>query len=177
MPSTIVIARPSADEHSKQAGAYVARVTGTDAWLALVTQGDAVDRLLGALSDDRAIFRYAPGKWSVKDVVGHLCDAERIYGYRALRFARNDATPLPGFEEDLYAPAARCDARPMGELLDDWRAVRAATLALFRGFDGDALLRRGVANGHTVSVRALAWLAAGHTQHHLGVLRERYGLR
>ena len=177
MPSTIVIARPTAEELSKEGGSYVASVGGNDAWAVLASQGEGIDRLLGGLTEDRALHRYAPGKWSVKDVVGHLCDAERVYGYRALRFARNDPTPLPGFEEDLYVPVAHCDARPMGELLDDWRAVRAATLALFRGFDGDALVRRGVANGNVVSVRALAWLAAGHTQHHVGVLRERYGLR
>ena len=132
--------------------------------------------MLGTLSEARALHRYAPGKWSVKEVLGHLCDTERIYAYRALRFARNDATPLPGFEEDDYVPAGRFDARPLRDLLDEWQAVRSATLALYRGLDGDALLRRGVANGNLISVRAMAWLAAGHALHHLGVLRERYGV-
>lgn len=177
MPSTIVIARPSPDECSKVGGLYVASVPGSDTWPVLTAQALLLERLLDGVSEDRALYRYAPGKWSVKDVIGHLCDAERIYGYRAMRFARNDATPLPGFDENLYVPAARCDARPMGELLNDWRAVRAATLTLFLGFDGEALVRRGVANGHVVSVRALAWLCAGHTQHHVDVLHERYGLR
>lgn len=177
MPASIVIPRPLPGEHSESAGAYVASVPGADAWPALASQGAEVERTLGALSEARALHRYAPGKWSVKEVVGHLCDAERIYAYRALRFARADETPLPGFEEDDYVPAGRFDARPLGELLEDWRTVRASTLALYRGLDDQALLRRGVANGKLVSVRAIAWLAVGHTHHHLGVLRERYGVR
>lgn len=177
MPASLVIPRPSAGEHSVEVGRYLSEVPGDDAWPALSAQVAEVDRLFGPLSAERALHRYAPGKWSVKEVLGHLADAERIYAYRALRFAREDATPLPGFEENLYVPAGRFDARPLGELLEDWRTVRASTLALYRGFDDQALLRRGVANGKLVSVRAIAWLAVGHTHHHLGVLRERYGLR
>ncbi len=177
MPAPIVIPRPSASEHSVEVGRYLTEVPGEDASPALAAQGAEMDRLLGPLSEERALHRYAPGKWSVKEVLGHLTDAERIYAYRALRFARDDATPLPGFEENLYVPAGRFDARPLGELLDGWRTVRAGTLALFRGLDGDALVRRGVANGKLISVRTLAWLAVGHARHHLGVLRERYGVR
>lgn len=177
MPASPVIPRPSADEHSIGVGPYVASVPGDDAWPALSAQVAEMDRRFGRLPEERALHRYAPGKWSVKEVLGHLADAERIYAYRALRFAREDATPLPGFEEDLYVPAGRFDARPLRGLLDEWNAVRAATLALFRGLDGEALLRRGVANGKSVSVRTLAWLAVGHAQHHLDVLRERYGVR
>lgn len=177
MPASIVIARPSAGEFAESTGAYIARVPGDDVWPVLVAQVGEVDRLLGLLPEERALHRYAPGKWSVKEIVGHLSDAERIYAYRALRFGRDDATPLPGFEENLYVPAGRFNLRPMAELLDEWRTVRAATLSLYRGFDGQALLRRGVANGNPISVRALAWVAAGHTLHHLGVLRERYGVR
>lgn len=177
MPASIAIARPLPGEHSEGADAYIAPVPGADALAGLVSQGEDVERLLGALSEARALHRYAPGKWSVKEIVGHLCDCERIYAYRALRFARGDETPLPGFEENDYVPAGRFDARPLAELLEEWRTVRASTLALYRGLDGEALLRRGLANGNLVSVRALAWMAVGHTQHHLRVLRERYGLR
>ena len=177
MAVPIAIPRPSADEHSEGVGRYLAGVPGEDARRVLVSQTDEVDRLLGALPEARVLHRYAPGKWSVKEVLGHLSDCERIYGYRALCFARGDATPLPGFDENAYAPAGRFDVRPLGDLLDEWRAVRGSTLALYRGLDAEALLRRGVANGKPISVRALAWLAAGHTRHHLGVLRERYGLR
>jgi len=177
MLTSIVISRPSAGEFAEHTGVYVARVPGEDVRPVLTSQMGEVDRLLGTLAEDRALHRYAPGKWSVKEVVGHLADAERIYGYRALRFARDDSTPLPGFEENFYVPAGRFNLRPMRELLDEWCAVRSATLALYRGLDGEALLRRGVANGNVISVRALAWLAAGHTLHHLDVLRERYRVR
>lgn len=177
MPASLVIPRPSAGEHSVEVGRYLSEVPGDDAWPALSAQVAEVDRLFGPLSAERALHRYAPGKWSVKEVLGHLADAERIYAYRALRFAREDATPLPGFEENLYVPAGRFDARPLRELLDEWNAVRAATLALFRGLDEEALLRCGVANGKAVSVRTLAWLAVAHAGHHLRVLRERYGVR
>jgi hypothetical protein len=176
MSAPTEIARPSAGECSEGAGSYVARVVGSDAWPVLVAQVEEVHRRLGHLSEDRALHRYAPEKWSVKEVVGHLSDAERVYVYRALRFARSDSTPLPGFDENLYVPAGRFDIRPMAALLDEWRTVRMATLSLFRGLDAAALCGRGVANGSIISVRALAWLAAGHTQHHLGVLRERYGI-
>ena len=176
MPASIVIARPSADEYSAGVGGYLADVGGTDAWPVLVAQRAEVEQLFGALSEKRALHRYAPGKWSVKEVLGHLCDAERIYAYRALRFARNDPTTLPGFEENDYVPMGRFDVRPLRDLLDEWQAVRSATLALYRGLDGEALLRRGVANGNLISVRAMAWMAAGHTLHHLGVVRARYAI-
>ena len=177
MPASLVIPRPSAGEHSEEVGRYLSEVPGEDALPALVAQVAEVDRVLGPLSEERALHRYAPGKWSVKEVLGHLTDAERICAYRALRFAREDATPLPGFEENLYVPAGRFDARPVAELVDGWRVVRAATLALFRGLDEEALLRRGVANDRPTSVRTLAWLAVAHAAHHLRVLRERYGVR
>lgn len=170
------IPRPEAGEHSADRSLYINAVDGDDAWAALTSQMRAVERLFASMSEDRALFRYAPGKWSVKEVLGHLCDTERVYAYRALRFARNDATPLEGFDENRYVPAGRFDARPVAEILEEWRAVRSATLALFRGLEPDAMLRQGVANGSAVSVRALAWLAVGHAQHHLGVLRKRYGL-
>lgn len=169
------ILRPRSDECPEAPGRYAALVPGEDAWPALVGQVSEVERRLGALPEERALHRYAVGKWSVKEVVGHLADAERIYAYRALRFARNDPTPLPGFDENRYVPEGRFDARPLRGLLEEWLAVRAATLALYRGMPAEALARGGVANGLRVSVRALAWVAAGHTLHHLVVLRERYG--
>ena len=119
-------------------------------------------------------FAYAPGKWTIKQVVGHICDAERIFAYRALRFARGDVAPLPGFDENAWMPAARFDARPLGDLAAELDAVRRATLALLRTFDADALARRGTANNKEISVRALAYVIAGHERHHVGILRERY---
>ena len=118
--------------------------------------------------------RYAPGKWSVSEVVGHLADTERIFAYRALRFARNDATPLAGFDENQFVPPANFDARPLPDLAEELRAVRLASVALFRRLDDAALARRGTANQVEITVRALPWIIAGHERHHVAVLKERY---
>lgn len=175
-PPTAPIARPSPSVVSSGLAPYLADVLGNDARAALAAQVDEVSRLLDGLPEARALHRYTPGKWSVKEVLGHLCDAERVYAYRMLRFARNDSTPLPGFDENCYVPAGQFDARSMSSLVAEWQAIRRSTLALVDGFPTDALDRSGVANGWPFTVRTLAWLAAGHTSHHLRVLRERYGL-
>jgi len=176
MPATFTIARPAADEHIEYYGKYIRLVPGDDAMEALRSQiGDTV-RLLEPLEESRALHRYAPEKWSVKEVVGHLTDAERVFAYRALRFGRADDTPLPGFEENAYVPAGRFDQRPLTDLVRDYETVRAASIALFRGMDEEALLRRGSANGSPISVRALAWILAGHELHHRGILIDRYNL-
>lgn len=154
----------------------MARVEGDDVLPVLAAQEQEVTGMLAGLSEERALYRYAPGKWSVKVVVGHLSDSERVFSYRALRFARGDATPLANFDEDVYAEAGRFDRRPMGDLLDELRATRRATLALFRSLTEADLDRRGTARELSFTVRAMAWLTAGHMQHHLGVLRERYDL-
>lgn len=173
---TITIARPAADEYLEYYGRYIALVPGDDALPVLARAQAETHRLLAGLDEARALHRYAPGKWSVKEVLGHLADGERVFGYRALRFARADQTPLPGFDENTWVPAGRFDARPIAALADEFRAVRAASLALFGGLDADALVRRGSANGAAVSVRALAWIVAGHERHHVALLRERYGI-
>lgn len=170
------ITRPAADEYNPYYGRYISQVPGDDALAALAAQLGETLALLAPLDDARALHRYAPGKWSVKETLGHLADAERVFAYRALRFARADATPLPGFDENRYVPAGRFDARPIEALRGELAAVRAANLALFRSFDAAALARRGEASGHPVSVRALAWIIAGHERHHGALLRERYGL-
>jgi uncharacterized damage-inducible protein DinB len=176
MPATLTIARPAADEHIEYYGKYIRLVPGDDALEAMRSQiGDTV-RLLQPLDESKALHRYGPGKWSVKEVVGHITDAERVFSYRALRFGRADETPVPGFDENTYVPAGRFDLRPLPELVQEYQAVRASTIALFRGMDEQALLRRGTANGDSISVRALAWILAGHELHHRGILIERYGL-
>jgi uncharacterized damage-inducible protein DinB len=130
--------------------------------------------LLRALPEAKGDHRYEPGKWSVKEVVGHLIDGERVFSYRALRFARQDETPLPGFEQDLFVSAASFDRRTLGSLLEEFGAVREATVHLFRHLDEEALSRSGIASENRMSVRALAWVIAGHERHHRGVLQERY---
>ena len=174
MSSPIAIPRPGADEYFPYYATYIARVPGDDALPTLVSHIEAWHPTLRGLSEAQAMHRYAPGKWSVKEVIGHLCDGERVFAYRALRFARNDRTRLPGFEGDDYVAAARFDRRPWNELLDEFEAVRRATILMFGGLDGEAWLRRGVASDNEVSVRTLAYNIAGHELHHLQIVRTKY---
>ncbi|MFQ5349955.1 MAG: DinB family protein, partial [Thermoanaerobaculia bacterium] len=125
---------------------------------------------------ERGDYSYAPGKWTVKEVVGHLADTELVFSYRALRFGRGDATPLPGFEQDDWVPRAGCGERTLAEMVELLRRVRAASLALFAGFPDDAWRRRGVAAEAEIVVSAFPWINAGHELHHRRILRQRYGL-
>ena len=154
---------------------YISKVPPKgDLLTVLEDQRRETQQLLAGLSDTKALHRYAPGKWSIKEVVGHLMDTERVFCYRALAFARGDANSLPGFDEKAWAPAGRFDARSLTDLAAESDAVRRATIALFGGLDGEALARRGTANNNPISVRALGWVIAGHERHHLAILRERY---
>ncbi len=169
-----MIPKPDASEFLEYYGKYVARVPGGDAMKALQDQLGEVLTLVRELPEERGGHRYAPDKWSIREVLGHIMDAERIFAYRALRIARGDATPLATFDENAYVPAGRFDARTLADLAEEYQAVRRATVLLFRSMDGDALGRMGVASGAGVSVRALAWIIAGHEAHHVALLRERY---
>ncbi len=141
---------------------------------ALIGGAEIAAALLGDVPDDVASKTYAPGKWTLKEVVLHTADAERIFTYRALRFGRGDATTLPGWDEAKYAPMSGASVRSLESVLDEFESVREATVTLFSGFPAEAWMRRGSANGVTVSVRALAWITAGHALHHLGVIQDRY---
>jgi DinB family protein len=169
--------RPGPDEFANAYAGYVTQVTEPDPLTAMASQIDVTTALLRGVSESDALKRYAPGKWSVKEVVGHLADTERIMAYRALRIARADATPLPGFDDNAFVPPAKFDARPLTDLLGDLKTIRLGTLALFRSFDADAWRRRGTASGNPISVRALAYVIPGHERHHVEVLKTRYGLR
>jgi uncharacterized damage-inducible protein DinB len=169
------IPKPQPDEHVEYYARYI-RLVGDDALAALRAQSASTPRLLSGLSEAQAMHRYAPGKWSVKEVVGHITDGERVFSYRALRIARKDPTPMPGFDENAWVPAANFDRRSMHDLVAGYEAVRAATVALLSSFDDETLTRRGIANNQEVSVRALAHIMAGHELHHVALLRERYGL-
>ena len=168
------VVRPEASEYTPEYGKYVSLVQGQDVLRALGDQLEDTLATLRKVSQQDSLRRYAPGKWSVREVLGHLIDSERIFAYRALCFARNDQTELPGFEQDDYVPAAHFDERPWDDLLAEFEAVRRATIFLFRGLDGDAWSRRGVASGNPWSVRALAYAIAGHELHHMGVIRTKY---
>ena len=174
--SPLALPRPGADESAPFYHGYIAKVPGEQIGMYLVHQLDQVERLLGPLEESAARSRYAPDKWSVKELLGHLCDAERIFAYRLLRIARGDTTPLPGFDENAYVPPAEFDTRPLPGLVREFRAVRESTIALVEGLPAAAWERRGQASGKTVTTRAIAYVMVGHVSHHLGVLRERYGL-
>ena len=141
---------------------------------AVVKQLDQVVERFKSIPEAKGDYRYAPGKWSIKEVVGHLSDSERVFAYRALRIGRGDVTPLPGFEEEAYVPQMRAEERALADYVEEFSAVRRATTALFRNLPSGAWSRRGVANERPVSVQALAYAIVGHVRHHLEVLDSRY---
>jgi len=133
-----------------------------------------VNKLFTDLSNDKAHYRYADGKWSIKEILGHLTDTERIMGYRALCIARNDSTDLPGYDHDKYVKEANFDQRSLYGLLEDYKGVRTSTVSLFQSFNNEMLLQKGTVNGNPFSVRALGYVISGHEMHHLEILQERY---
>jgi uncharacterized damage-inducible protein DinB len=174
--STLVIPRPASDEAAPFYHGYIAEVRGENIAEQLTSQLREVEGLFASIDDKAALARYAPGKWSIKEVLGHLSDAERIFSYRLLRISRGDRTPLPGFDENAYVPAGQFDAQPFRSLVDEFRAVRQATLALVQSVPAERWDERGEASGNAISARALAYILVGHVVHHLRVLRERYGV-
>ncbi len=164
------------DEYAPYYARYVSHVAGRDVSAILDSQPAELRELIEPLTEEDGGARYEPGKWSVKEVLGHIADTERVMSYRLLRVARGDATPLPGFDQDPYVAAARSDTRTLASLLSELEAVRAATLTLARSLGEEAWARRGTASGQAVSARALAHIVAGHWAHHVQILRERYGL-
>ena len=175
MTSTpLAIAAPEPSEYAPYYDRYISLVEGADIVRALEQQGAEMVAMLSDLTERQATFRYAPHKWSLKDVLGHVTDSERVFAYRALRIARGDATPLPGFEQDSYVRAAMSGNRALGELLDEFAAVRQASRMLFRSLDADAWMRRGVTDQKDVSVRALAYIIGGHELHHRKIIQEKY---
>ena len=174
----LALARPREGEYDPGAAGYIAASpTIQDAAAELLSQRDALVTLFSNIAESRARFSYAPGKWTAREVLGHLADAERIFTSRLLRIGRGDATPLPGFDENTYVPAGAFESRALADVLAEWTAVRNATVALVRGMPDDAWTRRGTANGNTVTAGALVYVIVGHTAHHLRVLDERYGVR
>jgi uncharacterized damage-inducible protein DinB len=172
--STIMIPRPHADEHVEYYARYIAKVPDGDLISLLREQAVETVNLLQDVSPAKADFAYAPGKWTIKQVVGHISDAERVFGYRALRFARQDPTELPGFDENAYVDNANFTDRTLPDLLDELQVVRASTIHFAKNLDPAAFERRGSANGNQISVRALLYIIAGHERHHAELLRERY---
>jgi uncharacterized damage-inducible protein DinB len=173
-PAKTQSSRPQPSEYAAYYEKYVALVPGGDIVAILEAQRLQTSQLFAARSERDGNFRYAPDKWTVKEVLGHVSDTERIFAYRALRIARQDPTSLSGFEQDDYVRAGGFGERSLSDLVDEFQAVRNATVALFRPLSEDAWTRRGVANKNEVTVRALAFIIAGHELHHRQVLNERY---
>lgn len=167
-------ARPEATEMAPYYHKYVDRCSGEDVMGTLLDSLKKCRELLARVPVGMMEYRYAPDKWSIKDVVQHVIDAERIFAYRALRIARNDATPLPGFEENDYARVATADARKWEDLSMEMEIVRGATILLFQSMDQEMLMRLGTANNQPASARALGWIISGHMLHHVSVIQERY---
>jgi hypothetical protein len=166
--------RPAPGDYAPYAEQYVSLVTGGDILESLQSQLKQTAILFSGRSERDGNFRYAPDKWSVKEVVGHVSDTERIFSYRAMRIARGDQTPLEGFEQDDYVDSANFGARQLSDLVEEYVDVRQASLSLFNSLDDEAWLRRGVASNNPVTVLALAYLIAGHELHHRKILEERY---
>jgi uncharacterized damage-inducible protein DinB len=169
----ISISRPETGEYAAYYDRYISLISGTDILGTLESQRRQMLLLLSGRHESDADIRYAPEKWSVREVLGHVCDTERIFTYRALRIARGDRTPIEGFEQDDYVRNAP-SREPLAEIIDDYIAVRRATLTLLRNLDEQAWTRRGVANNNEVTVRALAYTIAGHELHHRRILEQKY---
>jgi uncharacterized damage-inducible protein DinB len=168
--------RPAATEYADYYRDYIAAVPDGDVVAHLRQRAVATPALFEQLGEERGGFRYAPGKWSVREVLGHVVDGERLFAHRALAVARRDPGDQPSMDQDLWMAAADFDRRTLASLCAEYRAVRGATLALFSSFDAEVGARTGRANGKLFTVRSLVWIVAGHEMHHLRVLRERYGI-
>ena len=166
--------RPEAGEFAEYYGKYIAKVPGTDVTAVLESERLQMSRLFVGRSERDGNFRYAPDKWTIKELLGHVTDAERIFTYRALRIARGDETPLASFEQDDYVKSGGFSARKLADLVEEFNAVRGASISLFRSFDDAAWGRRGVASQKPVTVRALGFISAGHQIHHRMILEESY---
>lgn len=167
--------RPGPDEHGDYYATYIDRVPDGRPLVDVLGEApEELDALLGDLPAERENFAYEPGKWTCREVLGHVIDTERLFSYRALHIARADAAELPGMDQDEWAAASNADERHVADLLSEFRGLREANAALFASFDEETLSRRGIASGFEFTVRALIHIIAGHELHHRDVLRTRY---
>ncbi len=166
--------RPEKSEYEQYHETYVSLVEEADVVSALQSQLTELENLLGEIAEEKASFRYAEGKWSIKELIGHLIDGEKIFAYRALRIARADKTPIEGFEQDGYVENGNFDSRKLANLAEELFLLRKANLLFFKNLSVEAWLRIGTANNAEVSVRALAFIMVGHIRRHIKILQERY---
>lgn len=168
------VKRPDAKDYSEYYHNYVQHVPEGDILDILDKQADLLGRFFAGVNEEKSLYRYEEGKWSIREVVGHLLDVERIFSYRAFRFSRGDQTELPGFDENSYVPKGNYDQHDITELVEEFYLLRKATVSMFRGFDKKMWELSGKANGAAMSVRAVAWILAGHLIHHMKVIQSRY---
>ncbi len=166
--------KPDPKEYNSYYERYISLVPLADILNTLETQFRETRAMLDAIPEQRGAHRYAEGKWSIKEVIGHMIDTERIFAYRALRISRSDTTPLASFEQDEYVKTANSDAASLASLIEEFAAVRRANVLMLRNLPAEAWTRMGTASNYPVSVRALAWIIAGHELHHRAVLKEKY---
>lgn len=174
VPVEMSLPKPLPSEYLDYYARYIERVPDGDIVATLEAQIRDSLALLGSIAPEREHHRYAPDRWSVREVVGHIVDVERVMGQRALAMARGDEADHPGMEQDAWAAASNADERPLGDLAEEWEAVRRANVLLFRGLDAEMGARRGRASGFDFTVRSFPWIIAGHELHHRGILKERY---
>ena len=170
-----MIARPQTDEYAQFYAGYIQRVPqGADIFALLSSQPEELRSLLQSVSGEQANVRPAEGEWSIKEVLGHICDGERVFAYRALRFARGDTTPLPGFEQNDYVDATDFNQRSLADLLEEFTLQRRANLLCFKPLTDAEISRRGTASNNPISVRAILFILAGHVMHHIESLKTSY---
>ena len=169
------IEKPHAGEYNPYAIMYIKLLPDDGLIIKHLEENfEVVKHFVSSIPEEKLLHRYAENKWTIKEILVHIMDDERIYAYRALRIGRNDKTPLPGFEQDDYVLYSKANERSLTEIFQEYATIRNATISLFNSFDNDALMRTGTANEHVVSVRALAYHIAGHELHHMNVIREKY---
>jgi hypothetical protein len=169
-----MLGRPEPNEAAAYYSSYIDRVTSDDIVAVLGRQLEETIPFLSGITEEQSLHRYAPEKWSMRELLGHINDTERVFMFRALWFARGFQDPLPSFDQEFGFTAAESDSVSWASHIEEFRAIRSATLAFFRNLPADAWLRSGIASDNSVTVRALAYIVAGHVAHHLAILRDRY---
>ena len=170
----MTIVKPQQGQFKPFSGAYISLVPDNIEVSALQSQLEEMKAFLSSIPAEKWNFRYAEGKWTLKEMLLHMIDTERIFSYRALRIGRNDTTPLPGFNQDVFVPASNANTYSVADLLSEWEAVRKSTYLLFSHFDKEAFSRTALVDNHPVSVSALLYLVMGHPEHHRNIIKERY---
>lgn len=166
--------RPDKDDAAEYFHTYIDKVEGENFLWQMGVVHQSTHRFLASVDNKMEEYQYAKGKWSIREIIGHLIDSERVFNYRALRFARGDDTDLSGFDHDKFVPASKAGGRLLKDLAEEYQAVRSATIALFNSFDNEMLARGGKANSNKVTVNALGFIIVGHETHHIQVIKDRY---